>query len=78
MSAEREESPVGKRSQSWLCDSNLIEAGPQSRVAGPAVSLGAGGDRWHSGYPNHSDTTQGAAVADCRGEQRAAWLCLSH
>lgn len=42
------------------------------------MSLGAGGDRWHSGCPNHSDTTQGAAVADCRGEQRADRLCLSH
>lgn len=42
MSAERENSPVGKKSQFWLCDSNLIRAGPQCWVAGPAVSLGAG------------------------------------
>lgn len=36
-----------------------------------SMSLEARGDRWHSGFSNHFDTTQGAQVADCREGQ---WL----
>lgn len=61
-------------------------AGLAVEVAGPAECLragfgsdwwGVGGDSWRGGCLSHSDTTQGAMVADCRREQRVDWAHLS-